>query len=484
MPIIDKIQSAKPDIKRKEISSFDEMLRHTTERYPFNKTFEVVSKDSIVVFHSSGSTGLPKPIRMTHGTFAVLDNERNLPRVHGRKNRDFSIWDFAGGGRFYTVFPYFHLAGFFSFIVNPIFTEVSSPVLGPSHIPPSGSLLKEVLKHQDLRAIYVPPSIAEQLLHESGGVDLVKNLDFICYTGGPFSPSAGKILAGATELCPLYGSTEAFQVPQLSPSRDDWAYMEWNSCFKLEMQPSDDDAYELVLYSDASTESMSALYHNLPGTRKWRTKDLFKPHPSKPNLWRYYGRRDDIIVLSNGEKFNPVSMKLTIQAHPLLADALVVGSGRSQAVLLVEPKAPTSDPLSLVQSIWSSVEQANALVPAQGRILRFRIQVADVQKPFIRAGKGTVVRRLTKQSYQSEIDKLYHDLKTQPTWSTPSLKPFYTLEAIQDFVRNTVQAFLPSGKFSDDDDLFWHGLDSVIVTEVCAVLKAGVQKYSKVMNLS
>jgi hypothetical protein len=84
-------------------------------------------------------------------------------------------------------------------------------------MPPSGALLKEVMKHQKLRALYLPPSIAEQLLSEPDGIDFFKELDFLCYTGGPFSSNAGRLLSTVTELCPLYGSTEAFQVPQLAP---------------------------------------------------------------------------------------------------------------------------------------------------------------------------------------------------------------------------------------------------------------------------
>ena len=229
--------------------------------------------------------------------------------------------------------------------VNPIFSEASSPVLGPPQMPPSGKLLKVIMQHQKIRALYVPPMIPEQLLQEPGGLDFFRGLDFLCYTGGPFSPTAGRLLASVTELCPLYGSTEAFQVPQLVPSPEDWAYMEWNPYFKLEMQPSDDElgAYELVLFADETTENMSALNHNLPGVREWRTKDLFKPHPTKPSLWQYYGRRDDIIVLSNGEKFNPVPMELKVQSHHLLAGALVVGLGRSEPALLVETKASTEE---------------------------------------------------------------------------------------------------------------------------------------------
>lgn len=272
---------------------------------------------------------------MTHGTFAVLDRERNLPTIPGRKNRKFSIWNFGPmGGKFYTIFPYFHLAGFLSVVINPLITEASSPVLGPALMPPNAALMRDVMRDQNLRAVYVPPSIAEQVLQVPGGVDLFRDLDFLCYTGGPFSQKAGEQLAQVTELLPLYGSTEAFQVPQLAPldPKKDYAYMEWNPVFKVEMQPSDDEpgAFELVLFADATTEKMSALNHNFPGVSVWRTKDLFKRHsdPSKSNLWSYYGRRDDIIVLPNGEKFNPVPMELLIQGHPLLAGALIIGMGR------------------------------------------------------------------------------------------------------------------------------------------------------------
>ena len=34
----------------------------------------------------------------------------------------------------------------------------------------------------------------------------------------------------------------------------------------------------------------------------WATNDLVIPHPTKPGLWKVHGRRDDQIVLTNGEK--------------------------------------------------------------------------------------------------------------------------------------------------------------------------------------
>lgn len=190
-------------------------------------------------------------------------------------------------------------------------------------------------------------------MHDPSAPTLFEKLEFIAYTGGPFSPAAGATLSAITILRPFYDSTEAFQAPQLAPldPRSDYAYMEWHPAFKVEMQPVDvgDQAGavdELVLFTDETTKKMSALNHNFPNALgEWRTKDLFVRHPSpgKEVLCKYYGRRDDIVVLSTGAKFNPVPMELRIAEHPKVAGALVVGKGRPKAGLIVEMKAGTKD---------------------------------------------------------------------------------------------------------------------------------------------
>ena len=51
---------------------------------------------------------------MTHGTFAVVDNDRNLPTVDGRKNQTFALFNFAGShGRYFSAFPPFHVSSCF-----------------------------------------------------------------------------------------------------------------------------------------------------------------------------------------------------------------------------------------------------------------------------------------------------------------------------------------------------------------------------------
>lgn len=48
---------------------------------------------------------------MNHGTFAAIDNDRNLPTVDGRKNQTFALFNFAGSdGRYFSSFPPFHVS--------------------------------------------------------------------------------------------------------------------------------------------------------------------------------------------------------------------------------------------------------------------------------------------------------------------------------------------------------------------------------------
>lgn len=122
---------------------------------------------------------------------------------------------------------------------------------------------------------------------------------------------------------------------------------------------------------------MAALNHNMPGVAKYATRDLFVPHPTKPNLWRFYGRTDDVVVLSNGEKFFPVPMETRLSGHASLSGALVFGPGQFQAGVLLEPKEPVRETAAFIHELWPTVEDTNSLVLGQGRITRSRILVAE-----------------------------------------------------------------------------------------------------------
>ena len=204
------------------VGDLEEMIQ-IASKYLYDEPFETVAANPVVVLHSSGSTGAPKPIVMCHGTFAYLDNDHNRPLVPGRRNQDFTVYDMEG--KLFHIFPPFHLAGFVSTILGPIFGKVSI-VLGPPDRPPTSQLVTDILKHQQLKGLLVPPSIIEQMVQQPGALDSFKQFEWVSYAGGPLSQATGELLSEVTTLCQFYGATEIIQLHLLLPKKEDWGYME------------------------------------------------------------------------------------------------------------------------------------------------------------------------------------------------------------------------------------------------------------------
>ena len=51
--------------------------------YPYNKTYSKAKQEPFVVLHTSGSTGLPKPMSLNHGTLAHHDIFLDAPLLGG-----------------------------------------------------------------------------------------------------------------------------------------------------------------------------------------------------------------------------------------------------------------------------------------------------------------------------------------------------------------------------------------------------------------
>jgi len=56
------------------------------EPFPYHeKTFEEAEWDPLCVLHTSGSTGIPKPIVVRQGMIAISDRYHDMPEWEGRK---------------------------------------------------------------------------------------------------------------------------------------------------------------------------------------------------------------------------------------------------------------------------------------------------------------------------------------------------------------------------------------------------------------
>lgn len=221
----------------------------------------------------------------------------------------------------------------------------------------------------------------------------------------------------------------------------------------------------MVLVRRPETEYLQAIFVTLadPETSEWGTKDLYSKHPTKPHHWLYEGRADDIVIFSNGEKLNPLSSEQSIEAHPEIRSAVVIGNGRFQAGLLLDPIEETLDQdgqSQLLERVWPSIEEANDNTVAHGRINKNLVFFANSEKPLMRTAKGSVRKKLSLELYSEEIDKLYDaaesDGKTSARSSLDLSRPESVLSSLGDVVEEQT-----GWKPKAVEDLFKSGLDSL-----------------------
>jgi hypothetical protein len=129
------------------------------------------------------------------------------------------------------------------------------------------------------------------------------------------------------------------------------------------------DIYELVVLDGWKSKVTS----NRPDG-SYATKDLFVPHSSIPDAWKYFARLDDTIVLLNGEKAVPIDTEQAVRDSQLVQEAIIVGSGRPQLGMMVIPSQhlPESE---VVKQIWPIIEKANGLSPAYAQLSQEMVHV-------------------------------------------------------------------------------------------------------------
>ncbi|KAK5709871.1 putative secondary metabolism biosynthetic enzyme [Elasticomyces elasticus] len=364
-----------------------------------------------------------------------------------------------------TPLPFFHAMGVGVLVRSILFK--ARLVLLPHDRPPSAQLITQVLEQAGPSSAVLPPALLEQMVATTEGLEALSKLDLVVFGGAPLAGAVGDKIIEKTSLVSLLGATETGFMPTLVPSSaTDWAYFEWAPGGGLIFDPQGDDLHELVIKRNKDRR-YQGIFHSFPQHQEWRTKDLYEQHPSKPHLWKYKGRKDDVIVLSIGEKVQPTDGEKTIEGHPSVKGALVVGEGRFQCSLLVEPDWEVL-PLTIsaddfLETIWPTIEKANAGLPAHGRIWKSN-------KPFVRSAKGSVMRRQTNDLYKAEIEALYSNEAHGKLLGT--LDESADLPTIRTFLRNAMR--LAGLRFPDNakdtEDIFSYGVDSLQVLAVSSTL--------------
>jgi hypothetical protein len=205
--------------------------------------------------------------------------------------------------------------------------------------------------------------------------------------------------------------------------------------------------------------------------------------------WQYKGRTDDLIVLSNGEKINPIPIEHIVQTHPSVKAALVVGDSSFNPSLLVEVEDSSipgtkAERRERLNQIWPSVEKAIKIALVFAKIPKSLILFATAEKPFLRAGKGTVQRQNTLKAYAKELDDLISSQEDSLLTEGLTLGKLSSQEAIiKTFTREIYSQALGTKDLEHNDNVFERGMDSLLVELIVQRLRAALKASDAPLNL-
>ncbi|KAF5360227.1 hypothetical protein D9757_011887 [Collybiopsis confluens] len=289
------------------------------------------AKDTVAaIFHTSGSTSTPKPVSYTNAAFVCCDSMFRLltPQLTDRK---------LVGQKFFTMLPPMHISGLTVAVLVPLY-RCTIYVCGPSTlISPSPSTVNTIIQSTRPHAVLLSPYVLTSLLTSSPETrsNLLTIPSSAGFAGSSLPQNVGHVLSQNLILRNAYGSTEAGPFPQFPHSRDTWEYLRFHDLLGVDFVPylgsvadeggEDDgkgplgaeDLYELVIraHKDPVMRSdFQIIFHTHPHLLErfssrarasdtvFHSSDLWTPHPTIRGLWKWVGRTDDMISLSNGGK--------------------------------------------------------------------------------------------------------------------------------------------------------------------------------------
>ncbi|EJD45598.1 acetyl-CoA synthetase-like protein [Auricularia subglabra TFB-10046 SS5] len=414
--------------------------------------------DTAVVLHSSGSTSLPKVVPYPHRAMILM----GILPYH-------SLYDHCTTIAWH-VPPMFHLLGVGQLAISTFAGSTISmyPPVSPPMVPTPDTALSHLVLTGCEFAIFPPILLHAFMMKPKETLPILAKLKVVAYGGGPLNRAVGDaMVAAGVKIGVVYGMTEVLAVCRFipSPSPYDWEYVHCNKAARIHYRELGHGTYEpIIMESEWHRNNVNNI--EIDGVKGYTTADVVMRHPTDPNAFRIIGRVDDQIVLSTGEKTNPVPLEGILMTDPRVGQVVSFGRGRPHGGVIIQPKPQFAfDPKDeeklreFLDAIQPSIEKLNSYAPTHSRIMREMIIVASPDKPFVITQKGTPLRSDAYTKYEREINAAYEafELSAESNFAAPAE---WTSDATLELVRQVVKKVIPTVA-SDDDDLFGYGCDSL-----------------------
>ena len=244
------------------------------------------------------------------------------------------------------------------------------------------------------------------------------------------------------------------------------------------MNPVGDNLYEFVYLKGHPALSTSELNDDpLPGS--WHSRDVFTPHPSIPDVWKYVTRIDDRVTLLNGEKVLPLPIEGRMREDELVREAAVVGVDRSIPGLLVF-RAEGTDSMSdkaYLDAIWPSVADANSRAEAFSQITREMIKLLPSNINYPQTDKGNIIRAQLYNRFSAQIEEIYTSLD-----NTEHGNKNLDLPALEDYIMTTFQDTVGIALETLETDFFTAGVDSLKAIQMRQIIQKSLSLNGKKLS--
>jgi acyl-CoA synthetase (AMP-forming)/AMP-acid ligase II len=475
---IDHITSARP-MRTFVVSELSSFLDHAlVPPYPYDKTFAEARSDPCLVLHTTGSTGLPKPITWKLDILSTYEAWRTIPAIDGYLP---TTEVYQQARRIYNAMPLFHTSGLNIGITMSLVLGVTS-VFGAANVMPHAAYADAIHRHGNVDASAGPPSIYEDLSTDVASVETLSRLQYILVCGAPLSQAVGDALSEHTRVISNFGATETACLPRLAPAIRDWSYFYWHPSHSgIELREAMDGLYELFLVKDEKLRNYQGVFSTFAHLDEYSMNDLYSRHPdpAKAFLYRWCSRADDVIVLSNGEKLAPALMEAGLRSSSLVRGAMVVGSGQFQPAALIDLDGPLPTSLwqreKIMRELLPAIEQANRHAPAHGKLDEHHLLFVEASKPMQYLGQGKIQRRESYKLYKSDIEMLYEDAgeNLEAVTSSTEVVDFRNRAVLAAWLPELIRKIAPElPAVRNEDWLFEKGLDSLHVLRMVRKIKS------------
>jgi acyl-coenzyme A synthetase/AMP-(fatty) acid ligase len=417
-PVVSEVLVKRP-MRKFDFPSVDDLLNSSTAPYTWTKTFKSNKHEPLVCLHTSGTTGFPKPIIWTHDWANSVVQAHHLPTPAGYERPEKLTQ--GPRRRVLNLFPPMHASGILTTLIYEL-AYGSTMICAPSRLTPNAAVdaaadaLDLLGDDEKVDVLALPPPHAEYLGNNKPLLDRVsKRVETILWAGGSLSNAAGKAIAARVQTMTLMASTELGTWPSVrrlaqndtQTVDDEFQYDSFHPSLNIrfDLASADDHGtfYEAVLVKNEGEDAwVQSLFKIFPDVQEKSLGDLFTRHPHDPEKWKHAGRSDDLLVFLGSENFHPGFAEGRITAHPGVAEALIVGTRRPKAALLVRLNDGADR-----DEVEKMVEDVTRDYPLYARIQKHMILA--VTEPFPKTAKGSVQKKATPDFYEKQLDALYRN---------------------------------------------------------------------------